>query len=119
MKQSILYLLGHQKMGVLMPYSRKGKSKMSNLNHAEEVQQNHLVECFCDSDWSGDKTTRCSTSSVVIFLDSIPIHSHCRGQKGVSLSSCEAEILALTSGGAEAIQVGISCVCKDRFGTSQ
>ena len=92
-------------VGVLMPYSQKGKSKMSNLNHAEEIHQNHLVECFCDSDWSGDKTTRCSTSSVVVFLDSIPIHSHCQGQKGISLSSCEAEILALTSGGAEAIQL--------------
>ena len=105
MKQLVLYLQGNPNMGVLMRYSQKGACAASRLNDAEYLRPDHVVECFCDSDWSGNKQSRCSTTSVISFLDGIPVHSHCRGQKSIALSSCEAEILALTSGAAESIHL--------------
>ena len=42
-----------------------------------------------------------STTSVMILLNSLPILPYSKTQKAVSLSSCEAEVLALTSGSSE------------------
>ena len=55
-----------------------------------------MLELFSDSDWATCKTSRRSTSSGLIFLNSCLIHSHSRAQNSVSLSSIEAEILAAT-----------------------
>ncbi|CAL1141687.1 unnamed protein product [Cladocopium goreaui] len=55
-----------------------------------------MLELFSDSDWATCKTSRRSTSSGLIFLNSCLIHSHSRAQNSVSLSSMEAEILAAT-----------------------
>ncbi|CAE7244151.1 unnamed protein product [Symbiodinium sp. CCMP2592] len=54
-------------------------------------QHEHLLEVCSDSDWSGSQVSRRSMSSAVHFLDGATVFSSCRGQKVVSLSSCEAE----------------------------
>ena len=55
-----------------------------------------MLELFSDSDWATCKTSRRSTSSGLIFLNSCLIHSHSRAQNSVALSSMEAEIFAAT-----------------------
>ena len=51
----------------------------------------HLLETFSDSDWCGSHQNRRSMSAAVHFLNGAAIFFSCRGQKTVSLSSCEAE----------------------------
>ena len=51
---------------------------------------------FSDSDFSGDKDNRRSISGFVIYLFGCPIAWRSRGQKGVMLSSTEAEYVALS-----------------------
>lgn len=74
---------------------------IGRLNSDEEGRHDkHILECCCDSDWAGKKTRK-STTSVMVFLNSIPIISICRSQQTIALSSCEAEVFAMTAGGAE------------------
>ena len=57
---------------------------------------NYRLEAFSDSDWASSKVSRKSTSCGVIFLNGCCVHSHCRAQQSIALSSMEAEILAAT-----------------------
>ena len=66
-------------------------------------QQEHLLEIFSDSDWSGSQLTRRSMSSAVHYLDGVPIFASCRGQKVVSLSSCEAELYAAVTAACDGL----------------
>jgi len=50
-----------------------------------------LFEVATDSDWSGHKETRSSTSCESLYLGGIWIHSYSRTQKNITLSSSEAE----------------------------
>jgi hypothetical protein len=56
---------------------------------------------FSDSDWAGDKDTRISVSGYVVFLLGVPISWKSKGQKSVTLSSSEAEFVALTEAAKE------------------
>ena len=60
-----------------------------------------VLETFTDSDGSGDRTTRRSTSSAVHCWNGIVLHHSSRGQRVVSLSSAEAELHGLVSGAAD------------------
>ena len=62
-----------------------------------------LLETFTDSDWSGAKGRRRSTSAAVHMLNGAVLLTSSRGQKSVSLSSAEAELNALVSGAAGGI----------------
>ena len=59
------------------------------------------LRCFTDSDWAGDKTTRRSTSGWLCSLLGTPLSYASRTQATVTLSSSEAELMALSSGMAE------------------
>ena len=69
----------------------------------EEAEHMWLLEVTCDSDWSGNKQTRSSTSAGCIFLAGNWIHSYARTQKNITLSSTEAEYVALVSGASEGL----------------
>ena len=62
-----------------------------------------LVEIMSDSDWGASKANRRSVSGCVCLIDSNVVASSSRAQKSISLSSCEAELLALTAACAEGI----------------
>ena len=62
-----------------------------------------LVETMSDSDWGASKASRRSVSGCVCLIDSNVVASSSRTQKSISLSSCEAELLALTAACAEGI----------------
>ena len=64
-----------------------------------------LVEVACDSDWSGNKTTRASTSYGSIYVGGNWIFSFSRTQRNITLSSTEAEYVALVGGCSEGLLV--------------
>ena len=105
LQQLILYLQGTRDMSFWLPYTQAGVSMakiLSNAPQDELEDTKHIVEIFCDSDWAGG-LYRKSTTSVIILLNSLVVLSYSRTQKAVALSSCEAEVLSLTSGSSEAI----------------
>jgi hypothetical protein len=53
------------------------------------------IEGWCDSDFAGDKDKRLSTSGIMIFLNGALISWRSKGQRNVTLSSTEAEYVAL------------------------
>ena len=69
----------------------------------QELESEHLLELFTDSDWAGCKASRRSVSSIYLFLNGVYLFSFSRTQKSIALSSAEAEYLALTSGTSEAL----------------
>ena len=102
--QLLLYLKGTADLSFRMLYTPVGSRMATKLNHVLDLEpdEDHVMEVFCDSDWAGGPARK-STTSVMILLNSLPILSYSRTQKAVSLSSCEAEVLALTSGSSEAL----------------
>jgi hypothetical protein len=54
------------------------------------------LKLFCDSDWAGDPETRISVTGFVIYLLNVPICWCSKVQKGVTLSSTEAEYVAIS-----------------------
>ena len=62
-----------------------------------------LLETFSDSDWCGSHQNRRSMSVAVHFLDGAAVFFSCRGQKTVSLSSCEAEWYAAVTAACDAL----------------
>lgn len=54
------------------------------------------LQAFCDSDYAGDKDTRMSVTGFIIYVNNNPISWRSRGQKSVTLSSSEAEYVALS-----------------------
>ena len=65
----------------------------------DEPITEHLVEGYSDSNFANDRTTRKS------YIDQALMYSFVRGQKVVTLSSGEAELVALTQATSEAILV--------------
>ena len=55
-----------------------------------------ILEAMCDSDYSGDKDSRLSISGYVIWLMKVAIAWKSKAQKSVTLSSTEAEYVAIT-----------------------
>jgi hypothetical protein len=51
---------------------------------------------FCDSDWAGDSETRISVTGFILYLMNIPVCWRSKSQKGVTLSSKEAEYVAMS-----------------------
>ena len=60
---------------------------------------------YCDSDFAGDTDTRKSVSGFVIYLCGAVIAWRSKGQKSVSLSSTEAEYMAISEVAMEILYV--------------
>lgn len=58
--------------------------------------QNLQLTIYCDSDWGADRDTRKSTSGYILYLGSCPISWRSLKQKSVSLSTMEAEYVAIS-----------------------
>jgi hypothetical protein len=54
------------------------------------------LKFFCDSNWSDYSETRVSVTGFIIYLLSIPICWRSKSQRGVTLSSTEAEYVAIS-----------------------
>ena len=104
--QLILYLSGTRDFAFHMPYSQVGTKMVYKLNSVDEYPESeiHCMEVYCDSDWAGGPKRR-STTSVMILMNGLLCLSFSRMQKSTALSSCEAEVLAMTAGASEALLV--------------
>ena len=67
-------------------------------NNDKKGQLVQKLEVYTDSDWASDQTTRKSTSGAVIVAEGMRLHAYSRGQASVALSSCEAEVMAVSEG---------------------
>ena len=63
------------------------------------------VQGYSDSDWAGDREDRKSTSGYIFVLNNGPISWCSKRQKTVTLSSTEAEYMALTLAAKETIWI--------------
>lgn len=61
------------------------------------------VEAWSDSDWGGDKDDRRSVSGYIFKVASGPVSWKSKKQSTTALSSCEAELMALTNAVCEAL----------------
>ena len=52
--------------------------------------------CFCDSDYAGDPDSRKSVSGNILYVRGVPICWRLKAQKTITLSSAEAEWIALS-----------------------
>ena len=90
------YLRYTQGYGVLISPRDVGSSVLEPEGYAN-ASRGHLLEVFSDADWSGSQMNRRSMSGAVFYLDGAAVFASCRGQKCVSLSSCESEWYAAVS----------------------
>jgi len=59
------------------------------------------IVVYCDSDYAGDTETRVSVAGFIIYLLGVPISWKSKGMKSVTLSSSEAEYVALSEAAKE------------------
>ena len=78
----IKYVLDTEKYGLKL--EPKKKDDMWNL------------EAFSDSDWAGDKQSRISICGYILYFCGVAIAWKSKGMKHVTLSSSEAELVALS-----------------------
>ncbi len=67
-----------------------------------------LLWSIWDSDFAGDKETRVSIASFVIYLLGLPISWRSKGMRSVTLSSSHAEYVALSEAAILGGDVGLS-----------
>ena len=72
------------------------KNKVLVYKIAELKENKWEMRAFCDSDWAGDADNRRSITGFCIFLNGCLISWKSRGQKTVTLSSSEAEYVAVS-----------------------
>jgi len=125
---SLLYLLKHSRpdlsnsvreLSKVMDRANKAHEKMLYrvIKFVQQTQHRSLVlapmkenftwdlKGYCDSDFAGDSDTRKSVSGFVIYLCGAAIAWRSKGQKSVTLSSTEAEYVAISEVATEILYV--------------
>ena len=75
------------------------------LKYAWQGQEEEEVEGYTDSDWAGCRTTGKSTSGGLIMIGRHFIKGWSRTQASITLSSAEAELVAMVKTAAEVLGV--------------
>ena len=109
-KHLALYLAGTETSGILLrrcdPYDTVfDKWSESELVEPDFRQDRSFItmDIFSDSSWGDERSTRKSTTAGMIFVNGCLIHSICRAQATIALSSCEAELYAANTAMVESI----------------
>ena len=125
---SLLYLLKHSRpdlsnsvreLSKVMDAANKAHQKalFRAIKFVEQTQERKLVlspihnsihweiKAFSDSDFAGDTDTRKSVSGYIIYLNGAAIAWRSKGQKSVSLSSTEAEYMAISEVAMEILYI--------------
>ena len=76
------------------PYHRRMRKLGRLIGYLKGTLGQHVIVEIPDSDWSGSKSVRRSTSSAIRMINEMFVLTSSRGQKSVSLSSAEAELNA-------------------------
>jgi hypothetical protein len=88
-------LAAYEEMLRVVKFVLDTKDYCLKLNPVFENEEWDLVS-YSDSDWAGNPETRISVTGFIIFLLGAPICWRSKGQKGVTLSSSEAEYVAIS-----------------------
>jgi hypothetical protein len=125
---SLLYLLKHSRpdlsnsvreLSKVMDGANKAHQKalFRAIKFVEQTQERKLVlspsceslnweiKAYSDSDFAGDSDTRKSVSGYIIYLNGAAIAWRSKGQKSVSLSSTEAEYMAISEVAMEILYI--------------
>lgn len=78
------------------------KGTLTSKIEYSKSASDHIIG-FTDADWASNEEDRHSISGYVFQMSGGPISWKCSKQASVSLSSCEAEYIALSLGSQEAI----------------
>lgn len=89
----------------IIKYVVETKTRKLKLQPEVIKQGEWYLKAFSDSDYSGDKDTRKSVSGFMIYLMGAPVAWRSRSQKSVTLSSTEAEYVAVSEVATEIIFV--------------
>jgi hypothetical protein len=73
--------------------------------HPNKKEPTWELKAFSDSDFAGDTETRKSVSGFIIYLCGVAISWRSKGQKSVSLSSTEAEYMAISEVAMEILYI--------------
>ena len=95
------YLLNTMGYATLLAPKRSGSTVYRETPYDD---QDHCMEIYSDSDWSGNKVTRKSFGCATFAINGCVVHHMCRSHRTISLSSAEAEWYA-----------GISASCEGLF----
>ena len=109
-KHLALYLASNEEGGILLRRCEPYDAVFDRWNESELVEPDYrqdrstiTLDIFSDSSWGDEKSTRKSTTSGMIFMNGCLIHSICRSQATIALSSCEAELYAANTTMVESI----------------
>ena len=101
LSQYLDYLMETQSHGIV--YKRSDSNKL-------------MLCAYCDANWGGDKSTRRSTSGVLILLGNVVVVYKSKRQSAVALSSAGAEYVALALATQEIVwiryllmEMGVTC----------
>jgi hypothetical protein len=80
----------------------EARCKLDTKLHYLKLQQKHECDKWdlvlhCNSNWPGDPESRISVTGFIMYLLGVPICWRYKAQKGVTLSSSEAEYVAMSS----------------------
>lgn len=99
----VKYLSGTHSSHVLT-YKASGQSLSKFVVNGRVVFAPQLhVSVFCDADWAGDLNDRKSTSGYLVRINNSTVSWSAKKQNTTSLSSAEAEYMAIASAAQEAI----------------
>jgi Reverse transcriptase (RNA-dependent DNA polymerase) len=85
----------YKKMMRVMKFVVDNKQYCRKMRPVEGGKDWDLVS-YCNSNWAGDAETRISVTGIIIYLLGVPICWRSKGQKGVTLSSSDAEYVAIS-----------------------
>ena len=109
-KHLALYLAGTETSGILLRRCDPYDTVFDKWNESELVEPDFrqdrsfiTMDIFSDSSWGDERSTRKSTTAGMIFVNGCLIHSICRAQATIALSSCEAELYAANTTMVESI----------------
>ena len=94
----------HQKM-LYRAIKFVDQTKAKSLILRPLKQRQWTMKAYTDSDFAGDTDSRRSVSGFVIFINGCPVSWRSRGQKSVTLSSTEAEYVAVSEVATEILYI--------------
>jgi hypothetical protein len=88
-------------MGTYLEILRVMKFDLDTENFRLIIQpkfenKNWNVKIFCHSDWDEDPETRVSVTRFIVYLMNVPVCWRSKAQRGLTLSSSEAEYVAIS-----------------------
>ena len=96
----------HQKaLYRVMKFVDATKNRKLVLAPTQQPDLKWEMKAYSDSDFAGDTETRKSVSGYIIYLCGAPIAWRSKGQKSVSLSSTEAEYMAISEVAMEILYI--------------